>query len=57
MLLKSISGYSVELKDTHKENASLNKTETLTKSMNMDIWVVVSLNQRLMKGSYSKIKL
>ena len=57
MLLKSISGYSVELKDTNKENASLNKTETHTKSMNMDIWVVVSLNQRLMKGSYSKIKL
>ena len=29
-----------QLKDTHREKALSNKTPALTKSMNMDIWVV-----------------
>ena len=32
-------------KDTHRENASSNKTRALTKSMYMDIWVVGTLSQ------------
>ena len=33
------------LKDTHKEKAPSNKTPALSKSMNMDIWLVGTLNQ------------
>ena len=32
------------LKDTHREKAASNKTLTLSKSMNMDIWVLKSMN-------------
>ena len=35
-------------KDTHKEKAPLNKTAALTKSTNMDIWVVGTPNQRFL---------
>ena len=35
-------------KDTHKEKATLNKTAALTKSTNMNIWVVVTPNQRFL---------
>ena len=31
-------------RDTHREKAPSNKTPGLTKSMNMDIWVVGTLN-------------
>ena len=43
-------------KDTYRENASQNKTQTLRKNMNMDIWVVNTLNQLFIRGSFSKIK-
>ena len=33
------------IKDTHRETASSNKTPVLTKSRNMDIWVVCTSNQ------------
>ena len=33
-----------KLKDTHREKAPSNKTPSLTKSMNMDIWVVGTSN-------------
>ena len=33
------------LKDIHKENTRSNKTEALTRSMNMCIWVTGILNQ------------
>ena len=43
-ILKNSETCSFELtnciEDTHGEKASSNKTPTLTKSMNMDIWVV-----------------
>ena len=38
-------------KDTHREKAPSNKTPTLLKSMNMDIWVVSTSNQLFIKGS------
>ena len=34
-------------KDTHREKAPSNKTSALTKSINMGIWVVGTLNQLL----------
>ena len=39
------------LKDTHREKAPSSKTPTLTKSMNMDIWVVGTSNQLFLRGS------
>ena len=39
------------LKDTHGEKALSNKASTLTKSMNMDIWVVGISNQLFIRGS------
>ena len=44
------------LKDTHRENPVINKTQALTKSMNMDIWVIGTLNQQFIRGSYTEIK-
>ena len=32
------------VKDTHREKAPSNKTPAITKSRNMDIWVVCTLN-------------
>ena len=39
------------LKDTHRVKALSNKTPTLTESMNMDIWVVGTLNKLFIRGS------
>ena len=43
-------------KDTHRKKAPLNKTQVLRKSINMGVWVVVIINQLLIKVSYIKIK-
>ena len=34
------------IEDTYREKAPSNKTPTLSKSMNMDVWVVGTSNQR-----------
>ena len=39
------------VKDTHREKTILNETPALTNSMNMDIWVVGTLNQLFIRGS------
>ena len=39
------------LKDTHREKAPSNKTQAVTKSMNMGIWVVDTSNQLCITGS------
>ena len=39
------------LKDTRREKALSNKTQAVTKSMNMDIWVVDASNQLCITGS------
>ena len=44
------------VQDTHTENALTNKTQALTKSMNMDIWVLSILNQLFIRGYYTEIK-
>ena len=41
----------INLKDIHREKAPSNKTPTLTKSMNMDIWVVGASNRLFFRGS------
>ena len=38
-------------KDTASEKAPSNKTPALTKSMNMDIWVLGTSNQHFIRGS------
>ena len=38
------------IKDTHREKAPSNKTPALTKSRNMGIWVVRTLNQLFIRG-------
>ena len=42
----------VVLKDTHREKGPSNKTPALTKSINMGIWVVGTINQPFQGGSY-----
>ena len=44
------------LKDTHRENAPSNTTETPTKSVNLYIWAIGTLNQLFIRGSYTQIK-
>ena len=44
------------IKDIHKESALANKTQALTKSMIIDIWVISTLNQIFIRGSYTEIK-
>ena len=43
-------------KYTHKEKAPSNKITALTKSMNMDICVVGTLNQLFTRGSLTETK-
>ena len=43
-------------KDTHRENTLSNKTKMITKSMNMYIWTIGTLNQLFIRGSYTQIK-
>ena len=45
-----------ELKDSHRGKSSSKETKALTKSMNMDISVVGTLNQLFKRGSYAQIK-
>ena len=40
-------------KDTHRENAQSNKTQVLTRSANMDIWVIGTFYQLFIRGSYT----
>ena len=44
------------IEDTHRRNAASNKFKALTRRMKMDIWVVSSLNQLFIRGTYSNIK-
>ena len=46
----------VFIKDTNKEKAPTGKTQVSTKSINMDIWVIGTLNQLFIRGSYTEIK-
>ena len=45
-----------QLKDTDNEKARYMKNQSLTKSMNIDIWLACTLNQLLIRGSYTQIK-
>ena len=44
----------LSIKDTHMENTPSNKTHALTKSMNVDILVVGTLNQLFLRSSYTR---
>ena len=46
----------IGFQDTHGQNILSNKTEALTKSMNMNIWAIGTLNQLIVRGSYTEIK-
>ena len=39
-----------------RENTPLNKTQAIAKSMNMDIWVVSTLNLLFIGDSYTQVK-
>ena len=54
MLKKCVFNIVVNLdftKDTYREKAHFDKSSTLTKSMNMDIWVVSTSMQLFLGGS------
>ena len=40
-----------KLEDTHREKAPSNKTPALTKSTNMGVWAVGTLNQLFIRSS------
>ena len=44
-------------KDTHREKSPSSRTQALTKSMNMDIWLVGALDQLVIRGSYTEPKI
>ena len=44
------------LKDIHRANTPSDKTEALTKSMNMYIWAAGILNQLFIRDYYTQIK-
>lgn len=46
-----------EFKDTQREKSRPGRTPGLTKSLNMNIWIVGAVNQLFKGGSYNKIKL
>ena len=45
-----------QLKNNHREKTFPNKTQALTKGMNMDIWVFSTLNQLFKRDSSDQIK-
>ena len=45
-----------KVKDTDEKNAPSNKTPVLTKSMNIDIWVVGTSNQVFIRGFHIEKK-
>ena len=47
---------TLSFKDTHRGKAPSNKTPAHTKSMNIDIWVVGTLNQLFIRGSDTETK-
>ena len=44
------------IKDTHRENTSSNKTQALTKSMNLNNRIVGTFHQLLGRGYHAEIK-
>ena len=46
----------LQVKDTHRENTRWNETKALTKSMNIRIWEIGTLNQLFKRGSYTEIE-
>ena len=43
--------YLLRIKDTHREDTPSSKTEALSKSINVYIWAVGTLNQLFIRGS------
>ena len=43
------------IKDTRRESTPSNKTQAITKIMNMDILLIGTLNQIFIRGSYTQI--
>ena len=55
LLIKTLYEFRT-IKDTHREKVPSNKTPALTESMNMDIWVVGTLNQLFIGSSQTETK-
>ena len=55
MLIGFIRLFENSVKDNHRENTPSNKTQGLTKSLNMDIWEIGTLNQLFIRGSYTQV--
>ena len=46
----------VFFENTHRQNALANKTQALTKSMDIYTWVISALNQLFIRRFYTEIK-
>ena len=44
------------IKDTNRQNAITNKTQMLTKGMDISIWIIKTLSQLFIRRSSTKIK-
>ena len=40
----------MKIKDTHREKGLSNETPTLTKSLNMEVWIAVTSNKLFIRG-------
>ena len=56
LINKHLRSYITIIKDTHRENTPSNKTEVLTKSMNMCVWGVGTVTRLFVTDSYTQIK-
>ena len=56
LLLNVTVMYLLRIKDTHREDTPSSKTEALSKSINVYIWAVGTLNQLFIRGSCTQIK-
>ena len=52
----NVSINDFNIKNSHREKAPSNKTQPLTKTMNMDIWVVGTVNQFFIRDSNIETK-
>ena len=43
------------MKGINGENARTNESQAFTESVNLDIWVVPTLNQLLIRGSFAEL--
>ena len=55
-IFRKSTGGGGEVGGTHKQNSTSNKTQALTKSVNMDIWAIGKLNELFWRDFYTQFQ-